>query len=113
VSRRREDDSELEPKPAADTLRERIAALLREREWATDALALEVEIDRAALEEELTHLERSARRRGERIAVTPARCLGCGAVCKPRDARPFHAPRRCPACKQERMSWPSYRLQRR
>jgi predicted Zn-ribbon and HTH transcriptional regulator len=109
----RRSEPDLEPKPAADTVRERIAALLREREWAADALALEVEIDRGTLEEELTHLDRSARRRGERIVVSPARCLGCRAVCKPRDARPFHAPRRCPACKQERMSFPGYRLQAR
>lgn len=99
-----------EVKPATDTLRERLAALLREGEWPADELATELEIERGRLEEELGHLERSARRRGERIAVTPARCLGCGAVCRPRDARPFHAPRRCPACKQERMAWPSYRL---
>ena len=97
-------------KPAIDTVRERLAALLREAEWPGDELAAELEIERGRLDEELGHLERSARRRGERIAVAPARCLGCGAVCRPRDARPFHAPRRCPACKQERMSWPGYRL---
>ena len=102
--------TDTEPKPAADTVRARLAALLHEGEWAADALAVELEIDRSALEEELGHLERSARRRGERVVVTPAHCLGCGSVCKPRDARPFHAPRRCPACKQERMSWPGYRL---
>jgi len=101
-----------EPKPATDTVRARLATWLREGEWPADALAIELDIDRGALEEALNHLDRSARRHGERISVSPARCLGCGAVCKPRDARPFHAPRRCPACKQERMSWPSYRLRR-
>jgi len=107
----RSDDRDGDPKPAVDTVRERLAALLRAADWPVDELAIELEIECSRLEEELGHLERSARRRGERIATTPARCLACGAVCKPRSARPFHAPRRCPACKQERMSWPSYRLQ--
>jgi predicted Zn-ribbon and HTH transcriptional regulator len=108
MSRREREPTE--PKPATDTLRGRLLALLREGEWPADALAAELEIDRATLESELGHLERSARHHGDRIAITPARCFGCGATCKPRPARPFHAPRRCPACKQERMSWPSYRL---
>lgn len=109
----RRDEYEPEPRPATDTLRERLAALLRAGEWPADALALELEIDRATLEQELCHIERSARRRGERIMIGPPRCIGCGAVCTPRAARPFHAPRRCPTCKQERMSWPSYRLMRK
>jgi predicted Zn-ribbon and HTH transcriptional regulator len=108
---RRSDDRDAEPKPATDTIRERLAALLRAADWPADEPAIELEIERSRLEEELGHLERSARHRGERIATSPARCLGCGAVCKPRSTRPFHAPRRCPACKRERMSWPSYRLQ--
>jgi predicted Zn-ribbon and HTH transcriptional regulator len=110
TSKRREDRSAPEPPPAADTLRERLAALLRADEWPADALATQLDIDRATLEHELGHLERSARHRGERIAIAPPCCLGCGATTKPRDARPFHAPRRCPACKQERMGWPRYRL---
>ena len=98
------------PKPAADTVRARLAALLRADEWPADELALALDLERAALEQELTHLERSARRRGERIAVTAPHCIGCGAMCRPRAARPFHAPRRCPRCKQERMTFPAYRL---
>jgi predicted Zn-ribbon and HTH transcriptional regulator len=105
------DDPTDEPKPATQTAREQLAALLRADEWPADLLAQALEIDRATLETELSHLERSARRNGERIVVAPARCIGCGAVCQPRVARPFHAPRRCPACKQERMAWPRYRLQ--
>jgi predicted Zn-ribbon and HTH transcriptional regulator len=101
------------PKPETETLRERLAALLREATWPADQLAAELEIERSRLEQELAHLERSARRRGERVVVEPARCLACGAVCPPRDARPFHAPRRCPSCKQERMAWPSYGLKAR
>ncbi len=104
------DEPERGPRPASVTLRERLADLLREGEWPADALAVALDIDRGSLEAELAHLDRSVRRRGERVVVSPARCMGCGQTCKPRDARPFHAPRRCPACKQERMAWPRYRL---
>jgi predicted Zn-ribbon and HTH transcriptional regulator len=111
VTDHRRNDREEGPKPAVSTVRERLAELLHEGEWPADLLAIELDIDRGTLEAGLAHLDRSARRRGERVVVSPSRCMGCGATCKPRDARPFHAPRRCPVCKQERMSWPGYRLQ--
>jgi predicted Zn-ribbon and HTH transcriptional regulator len=110
MPRRRRGGPSPEPIEEADTRRGRIAVLLRDAEWPADELAAQLDIDRADLEAELEHLDRSARRRGEKLAVTPARCLACDAVLKTRSARPFHAPRRCPSCKEERMSWPRYRL---
>jgi predicted Zn-ribbon and HTH transcriptional regulator len=112
MTKRSRGDRPAEPIEEADTRRGRIAAMLRDAEWAADELAAQLEMERADLEMELQHLDRSARRRGERLAVTPARCLACDTVLKPRSARPFHAPRRCPSCKQERMSWPRYRLEK-
>jgi transcriptional regulator len=101
-----------EPIEELDTRRGRIAAMLRDAEWPADELAAQLDMNRADVEVELQHLDRSARRRGEKLTVTPARCLACGAALMPRSARPFHAPRRCPSCKQERMSWPRYRLEK-
>jgi predicted Zn-ribbon and HTH transcriptional regulator len=110
MAKRRRGDRSPEPIEAVDTRRGRIAALLREAEWPADELAAQLDIDRTDLEVELEHLARSARRRGEKLAVKPASCLACGLVLRARSARPFHAPRRCPSCKEERMSWPRYRL---
>ncbi|MCL4686197.1 transcriptional regulator [Myxococcota bacterium] len=65
------------------------------------------------LEEELRHVERSARGRGERLWVDPPRCLACDFVFRDRQARHLHAPGRCPACRSERITEPRFRLEPR
>ncbi|HSJ96292.1 MAG TPA: transcriptional regulator, partial [Myxococcota bacterium] len=64
-------------------------------------------------EEELRHVERSARGQGERLVVEPARCLACDFRFRDREARHLHAPGRCPRCRSERIADPSFRLERR
>lgn len=65
------------------------------------------------LEEELRHVERSARGRRERLWIDPPRCLACGFVFRDREARHLHAPGRCPGCRSERITEPSFRLEPR
>jgi predicted Zn-ribbon and HTH transcriptional regulator len=62
------------------------------------------------LEEELRHVERSARGRGERLRVDPPGCLDCGFVFRDREVRHLHAPGRCPSCRSERIREPRFRL---
>lgn len=65
------------------------------------------------LEEELRHVERSARGCSERLWVDPPRCLTCHFVFRDREARHLHAPGRCPHCRGERITEPRFRLEER
>lgn len=58
--------------------------------------------------EHLEHLERSAKGKGERLVIKPARCLACGHVFEER--RRFSTPSRCPGCQSERISAPSFQI---
>lgn len=98
------------PPSASTTTRRLLAELLRDREQTFEGLRLALRISRRALEDDLRHVERSARRAGERFEVTPAVCLGCGFVFKGREARHLHAPGRCPSCRGERIDEPRFRL---
>lgn len=57
------------------------------------------------LDDDLRHLARSARRRGERLAVTPPECGDCGFRFGRRvDAKSrFSKPGRCPRCRSRRV----------
>ena len=62
------------------------------------------------LEDELRHVERTARGVGERLVVTPSRCVACGYEFRDRSARHLHAPGRCPRCRSERITDPSFHV---
>jgi predicted Zn-ribbon and HTH transcriptional regulator len=59
--------------------------------------------------EHLKHLELGARGSEERLRVQPSECLGCGFVFDERGR--LTPPSRCPKCKSERISAPSFRLE--
>jgi predicted Zn-ribbon and HTH transcriptional regulator len=59
--------------------------------------------------EHLEHLERSLRREGRRLIVTPARCLACSFVFKSRSR--FTTPGSCPECRSERVAPPAFRVE--
>jgi len=56
----------------------------------------------------LAHLARSARGRGEKLAVTPAACLDCGFRFVKRDR--LTKPSRCPACQSTHIAPPRFGL---
>ena len=59
--------------------------------------------------EHLEHLERSAKAKGERLVIKPARCLACDFVFKERHR--FSTPGSCPTCQSERISAPSFKIE--
>lgn len=85
------------------TRRQRLAELLAAGPWTFGDLRAELAVPTHVLVEDLAHLARSvrarARRGGARLAIEPARCLGCGHVFRER-AR-FTTPSRCPRCRSE------------
>lgn len=96
---------------AARTLRQQLRGLLRREELSFAELRDVFGLGVRALEEELRHVERTARSAGERLHVGPARCLGCGFAFRDRDARHLHAPGRCPRCRSERITDPTFRIE--
>ncbi len=95
---------------AARTMRQQLRGLLLREEIAFDTLRALLGLGVRDLEDELLHVAHSARGRGERLVVSPPRCLGCEYEFRNRDARHLHAPGRCPECRSERISDPSFRL---
>jgi len=98
---------------AIRTPRQQLRGLLRRETLSFDALRALVGLPVRRLEEELRHVERSARGRGERLVVTPARCLACDFRFRDRETRHLHAPGRCPRCRSERIADPTFRLEAR
>jgi predicted Zn-ribbon and HTH transcriptional regulator len=111
LARRR--DREPEGLGARRTVRQQLRGLLLREELSFDALRALLGLPVRQLEEELRHVERSARGAGERLVVTPARCLACDFAFRDREARHLHAPGRCPRCRSERIADPAFRIERR
>lgn len=98
---------------AVRTVRQQLRGLLLRETLGFDALRQLLGLSVRRLEEELRHVERSARGQGERLVVEPARCLACDFRFRDREARHLHAPGRCPRCRSERIADPGFRLERR
>jgi transcriptional regulator len=98
---------------ATRTARQQLRGLLRREALSFGTLRELLGLPVRRLEEELRHVERSARGQNERLVVEPARCLACGFLFRDREARHLHAPGRCPRCRSERIADPTFRLARR
>jgi predicted Zn-ribbon and HTH transcriptional regulator len=95
---------------ARRTVRQQLRGLLQREELSFHTLRALLGLSVRALDEELRHVERSERAAGRRLHVTPPVCLACGFAFEGRGTRHFHAPGRCPRCRSERISDPSFRL---
>ena len=96
---------------ASRTTRQLLRGLLLREQLSFDALRDLLGLGVRALEDELRHVEKSARAEGERLVVTPPLCLACGFAFRDRAARHLHAPGRCPRCRGERIGDPSFRIE--
>jgi predicted Zn-ribbon and HTH transcriptional regulator len=99
-----------EPEESDETVRQRLARWLAAQELDFETLREALGLGARELEEELRHVERSARRGGGRLVVTEARCLGCDFAFPGRSARHLHPPGRCPRCRGQRIAPPRFRL---
>lgn len=90
-----------EPPERARTVREAIAAELRDGVLSAHELSARVSVEEREVAAHLQHLERSLRHAGERLVVLPPRCLKCAFVFADRERRT--KPSRCPECKSERI----------
>ncbi|MDH3521140.1 MAG: transcriptional regulator [Myxococcales bacterium] len=89
---------------ATETIRRRLLRWLSQGEYDFDALQEALELGVRDLERDLRHVERTVRRRGQRLRVSAPRCSDCGFDFPGRTARHLHTPSRCPKCRGERIA---------
>ena len=97
------------PSEDRETVRRRILALLEEGARTAREISAAVHIPEREVGEHLLHLKKSLRADGRRLEQLPAECLGCGFVFRKRDR--LTGPGRCPVCKGEFISDPSFRVE--
>lgn len=91
-----------------ETTRRQIRTLLEEGPCTAKEISSFVHRPEKEVESHLEHLRKSLRSEGRRLDLIPAECRGCGFVFRKRDR--LKAPTRCPVCKGEAISDPSFRV---
>ncbi len=97
------------PKERSQTIRDALRAALRKGPVSARELSTEVGISEKDVPEHLQHLERSAKKDGERFVMQPAACLACGFSFSQRTR--LSTPGRCPECASERIEPPQFKLE--
>jgi len=91
-----------------ETIRHQIRILLEEGPLTAKEISSAVRRPEKEIEDHLEHLRKSVRSDGRRLSQVPAECRECGFVFRKRDR--LKAPSRCPVCKGEAISDPSFRV---
>ena len=92
-----------------ETARSRIRSLLEEGPHTAKALSFAARLPEKDIESHLERLRKSLHAEGRRLAQIPAECRGCGFVFRKRGR--LKSPGRCPVCKGESISDPSFRIE--
>ena len=82
--------------------------LLEETECTVRHISQVLRIGEKQVYQHLEHVRRSVAADKKRLAMNPARCLGCGYVFENRSR--LTKPGRCPVCKKGPISPPSYKI---
>lgn len=95
-----------------DTRRERIIKMLNTSEPVSlDDLCGELgEFDKKIILEDLHHIALTLKRMDGKLVMLPPTCLSCGFVFK--DLKKPKMPSRCPKCKSERITQPSFQIKK-
>jgi predicted Zn-ribbon and HTH transcriptional regulator len=99
------------PVPSAEreTVRRRILSLLSGGPCTAKEISAAVRMPEREVGEHLEHLRKSLRAEGRRLEQVPAECRDCGFVFRKRHR--LKSPGRCPVCKGEFISDPSFRVE--
>ena len=89
-----------------ETTRRQIRVLLEEGRHTAKEISAAVHRAEKEVVNHLEHLRKSLHSEGRRLDQVPAECRGCGFVFRKRDR--LNAPSRCPVCKGEAISDPSF-----
>ena len=91
-----------------ETIRRQLRTLLEEGPLTAKEISTAVRRPEKEIADHLEHLRKSLHSEGRRLSQVPAECRECGFVFRKRDR--LKAPSRCPVCKGEAISDPSFRL---
>ena len=98
----------MEPIDTRQTIRQQIIDLLTSEELTQRDLSQAVSIPEKEVVDHLSHIERTIRNKGEKLVVTPCRCLSCGFVFDKRTR--FSRPGRCPSCRNSHIQTARYHI---
>jgi hypothetical protein len=90
------------------TLRQQIAALLRQEALTALDLSRAVRIPEKEVYRHLEHIAKSAAGQGQELILNPCTCQACGFVFSQR--RRLTRPGRCPRCRESRIDHPFFRI---
>ena len=96
------------PSPRHATLRQSLAAALRQGEHAAHDLSRLVGIPEKAVADHLRHLAKSLPAHSEQLVVTAAVCQSCGYAFPARTR--LTRPSRCPRCRGTHLAGPWFRI---
>lgn len=99
------------PVEEKNTVRRQIRAILEKGPHTAIEISFAIRKPEKEIENHLEHLKKSLHAEGCRLTQIPAECRGCGFVFRKRER--LKAPGRCPVCKGESISDPSFRIVRR
>lgn len=94
-----------------ETIRHQIRILLEEGPLTAKEISSAVRRPEKEIANHLEHLRKSLHSGGRRLSQVPAECRECGFEFRKRDR--LKAPSRCPVCKGETISDPSFRVDRK
>jgi predicted Zn-ribbon and HTH transcriptional regulator len=93
---------------STSTVRERIAQALRVAQLTAREISERASVQERDVPEHLRHLEYSLAHSGEQLRASPPHCIKCGFEFSQRERH--SRPSRCPRCKSERISPPSFQI---
>lgn len=97
------------PPEESGTVRQQMRALLEEGPLTALEISSAIRRPEKEIAGHLEHLRKSLHSEGRRLVQVPAECRGCGFVFRKRER--LQAPGRCPVCRGESISDPSFRLE--
>ena len=95
---------------STSTVRERIAQALRGGQLTAHEISVRASVQEREVAEHLRHLEHSLTHSGEQLQTSAPHCIKCGFAFTQRERH--SRPSRCPRCKSERISPPSFQIVR-
>ena len=90
------------------TIRKQMIGLLEKEKMSAREISQAVRIREKEVYEHLAHIGRTVSTQRKKLVINPSQCLECGYIFKNR--KRYTRPGRCPHCKIERISNPTYRV---
>ena len=98
------------PEERYETLRHRIASMLKERPYTGKEMSGFLRIPERDIYDHLEHIRKTMNKGPYKLVVVPARCERCGFVFRKRGR--LKAPGKCPMCRNESLEEPVFSVEK-